>query len=301
MTGSEREALRKGCEDMCRALRPRRAAGESNAALNWRALLDDGFDVFLDGLRGFFAMLATENDAGEHVITWAALEGASVTSDDEDVARHFIRAAWSVLDADANDEVTFDEFVRGTFLALVALESKDDRLLHELSFRVMDLNNDGFINRPEMLYWVEWLVKVGALAATGPPANLAMQRRASSGRPPADADAGGDGDGDGGETRTGHTDQEVLRAHRGERPRKDRKKHGNKMASSVSHADAWCDAIMQSMDKNHDGQISEAEWMELQDVLPIARCIIARVNGSQDGTGAVIRLLMDAAGHHDDE
>ena len=248
------------------------------------------------------------------MITWAALDGASAGDADsaqaEDVARAFIRAAWSVMDVDADGEVTFAEFTRGTFLAVVALESRDDRLLHELSFRVMDLDNNGAISRPEMLYWVEWLVKTGALAADGPPANFAMQRRASmaasEGAPPAaaEAESGESGEGaegaEGGQQRTGHTDQEVARAHRGVRPRKDRKKHGNKMASGVNSADAWCDALLSSMDKNHDGQISFDEWMELQDVLPIAQCIITRVNGTEDGAGAVFRLLIDAAGHHDD-
>ena len=60
------------------------------------------------------------------MITWAALDGASAGDADsaqaEDVARAFIRAAWSVMDVDADGEVTFAEFTRGTFLAVVALE-----------------------------------------------------------------------------------------------------------------------------------------------------------------------------------
>eukprot|EP00931_Biecheleriopsis_adriatica_P067679 TRINITY_DN41776_c0_g1_i1.p1 TRINITY_DN41776_c0_g1~~TRINITY_DN41776_c0_g1_i1.p1 ORF type:complete len:421 (+),score=98.84 TRINITY_DN41776_c0_g1_i1:34-1263(+) len=123
-------------------------------------LLDDGaFSTELENCKRIFKQFHVRNMHGEEVLAWEGVLDKDLAMAD----RALIKASFSVMDPDGRGELSFTEFASGALSACCA--SRDSKqaqaLLNELSFRVLDHDNDGIIEKRTLSCWVETLLKNG--------------------------------------------------------------------------------------------------------------------------------------------
>eukprot|EP00441_Pelagodinium_beii_P045687 CAMPEP_0197623074 /NCGR_PEP_ID=MMETSP1338-20131121/3141_1 /TAXON_ID=43686 ORGANISM="Pelagodinium beii, Strain RCC1491" /NCGR_SAMPLE_ID=MMETSP1338 /ASSEMBLY_ACC=CAM_ASM_000754 /LENGTH=414 /DNA_ID=CAMNT_0043192911 /DNA_START=37 /DNA_END=1281 /DNA_ORIENTATION=- len=125
-------------------------------------LLED--DEFLAGIKNckrIFERFCKTSLLDEQVIEWRGTLDANLAMAD----RAVIKAAFSVMDPEGMGELTFTEFASGALAACCGFSDCNNKqaqdMLHELTFRILDHDNNGVIEKRELSCWVGTLLKNG--------------------------------------------------------------------------------------------------------------------------------------------
>jgi len=124
-------------------------------------LQDDESLSGLENCKLIFERFHRRNANGEQVIQWQGLPKANLAMFD----RALIKAAFSVMDPEGTGELTLNEFASGALSACCGFSGCNDKqtqdMLHELSFRILDQDNAGMIEKRKLSCWVGTLLKNG--------------------------------------------------------------------------------------------------------------------------------------------
>lgn len=121
-----------------------------------------GRNELIASLTGAFNMLAQKQGPNRGFIT---VDSVTASGNDEKKSGKIsaylvLLAAFSLMDLNCDNRLSYEEFMKGAVLGYVALWTSSERLIREFSFHVIDMDHDGVITPREIIRWMKYAAKV---------------------------------------------------------------------------------------------------------------------------------------------
>lgn len=135
---------------------------KSKVAIGKQALFDEQeFSAALEACQLVFDRFCERSSTDEQVVRWQSIQYEQLPLAD----RALVKAAFSAMDPEGRGELNYLEFTSGALAVCCKLSDYSDRaaqaMLHELSFRILDNDKDGVIEKQRLSCWVGTLLKNG--------------------------------------------------------------------------------------------------------------------------------------------